>query len=260
MIAGLPGMDSLEIGSSFRVCSRVGAAGAYPSNGSLGTHGGEVNSTQYPRTRTFGYKLGSRFAALTLSAVIAACGGGGDDQAALGTNPPSNPPANQSPTISGTPASQVMQNTAYSFMPTASDPDGNALTFSITNKPSWATFNTATGALTGTPAPQNVGSTANIQITVSDGTATASLTSFSINVVASASGAATLAWTAPMQNTDGSALTDLANYKIYWGTSQGNYTNSKVVASSAGTTSIVDQLTPATYFFVVTALDTGGNE
>jgi putative Ig domain-containing protein len=207
-----------------------------------------------------------RFALLLSSAlVVAACGGGDGDDTAAAVNPPANPPGNppagnQSPTISGTPASQVMQSTAYAFTPTASDPDaGTTLTFSIANKPSWASFNTSTGALTGTPTSANVGNYQNIQIAVSDGTATANLASFAINVVATASGAATLSWTPPTQNTDGTPLTDLAGYRVYWGTSQGNYPNQKDV-NGGGTSSIVDSLTPATYYFVVTALDTAGNE
>lgn len=224
-----------------------------------------MNLTQSPRTRTFRRRLGIQFAVLATSAVIAACGGGGGDEAAApaNVNPPNNnPPAsgNQAPTISGTPNSSVMQGTAYAFTPTAADADGNTLTFTITNKPSWATFSTSTGALTGTPAAGDVASYSNIQISVSDGTVSANLAAFSINVVATASGAATLSWIAPNQNTDGTTLTDLKNYKIYWGTTQGNYTSSKVVPSSAGTTQIVDQLTPATYYFVVTALDIDGNE
>jgi hypothetical protein len=201
---------------------------------------------------------------LVSSIALAACGGGGGDGEDAAANPPGNPPANppgnRAPTISGSPSAQVMQNTAYSFTPTAADADNNTLTFSVTNLPAWASFNTTTGALTGTPAPANVGNYQNIVITVSDGTLTASLASFSINVVATASGAATLTWTPPQFNTDGTQLTDLAGYKIYWGTSQGNYTNSKTVNGAGITSDMVQQLTPGTYYFVVTAFDAGNNE
>ncbi len=90
--------------------------------------------------------------------------------------------ANQAPVISGTPASDVIAGQVYSFVPTASDPEDDALTFSIVNMPSWATFNTSTGALSGTPADADVGSFANIQISVSDGDLTAQLPAFSITV------------------------------------------------------------------------------
>ena len=219
-----------------------------------------MNLVRVPPRRSVGHKRGIYIAVLAASALVAACGGGGGDEQAA-ANPPANPnpPVNQAPTISGSPSGSVMQNNAYSFTPTASDPDGNSLTFSITSKPSWATFNASTGALTGTPTAQNVGAYQNIQISVSDGKATTSLTTFSINVVATATGVATLTWNAPSQNTDGSALT-VQNYRIYWGVSQGSYPNSKMMPASAGSTAIVDQLTPAKYYFVVTALDTQGNE
>ena len=110
--------------------------------------------------------------------------------------------ANGAPVISGTPATSVMQGTAYSFQPTASDPNGNPLTFSITNAPSWATFNTTTGRLQGTPTASNVGTFSNIVIRVSDGSTTTSLAAFNITVLAVASGSATLSWTPPTTNTE----------------------------------------------------------
>ncbi|MDM1551662.1 MBG domain-containing protein [Empedobacter falsenii] len=89
---------------------------------------------------------------------------------------------NDAPTITGTPATSVNQDAAYSFIPVANDVDGNSLVFTIANKPSWATFNTATGALTGTPANADVGTTTGIVITVSDGMASASLPAFNLTV------------------------------------------------------------------------------
>ena len=98
-------------------------------------------------------------------------------------------PTNRPPTITGSPAGAVAVGQAYSFTPSASDPDGQALTFSITNKPSWATFSASTGRLSGTPAAANVGSTSNIVISVTDGAASASLPAFAISVVAANAGA-----------------------------------------------------------------------
>ncbi len=56
------------------------------------------------------------------------------------------------------------------------------LTFTIANRPTWATFNTNTGRLQGTPAPSNVLTYGNIVISVSDGKASAPLPAFSITV------------------------------------------------------------------------------
>jgi|GEM_PF-910084 len=91
---------------------------------------------------------------------------------------------NDAPTISGSPATSVSQGTAYSFTPTGADVDtGDTLTYSISNKPGWASFNSSTGALTGTPGNADVGTSGNIVITVTDNHgATANLASFSLTV------------------------------------------------------------------------------
>lgn len=171
---------------------------------------------------------------------------------------------NVAPVISGTPANTVEEGVGYSFAPTASDADGQSLSFSITNKPAWLTFNASTGALTGTPGSNDVGSTTNIRITVTDGIATASLPEFSVNVTAvvvATTGSATLSWTPPTENTDSSALTNLAGYKIYYGTSAGNYTSTINLANPGLTSYVVDNLAGRnTYYFVITAYDADGNE
>ena len=86
-------------------------------------------------------------------------------------------------TISGTPATQVTAGSAYSFKPTTSAASGTALTFSIQNKPTWASFSTSTGMLSGTPSASQTGTYSNIVISVSDGTQSRSLPAFSIKVV-----------------------------------------------------------------------------
>lgn len=169
-------------------------------------------------------------------------------------------PPNTPPTISGTPSTTVTQDVAYSFTPSASDPDGDTLTFGIQGKPSWATFNASTGRLSGTPGAGDVGAYGNIVISVSDGSASASLPAFGITVAAVATGSATLSWTAPTQRTDGTALTDLGGFKIYWGNAAGAYTNSVTVTNPGITTYVVDNLGSGTWYFVVTAFDNSGLE
>ena len=104
-------------------------------------------------------------------------------------------PVNNAPTISGTPAASVMAGSRYSFTPVAADPDGHALTFSIQNAPSWASFSTDTGQLSGTPLTRDVGSFTNIVISASDGTLTAALPAFAIDVQAAVNNAPTIAGT-----------------------------------------------------------------
>jgi hypothetical protein len=91
--------------------------------------------------------------------------------------------SNRSPTISGTPATTARVGTAYSFQPTASDPEARPLTFTIRNRPAWATFSASTGRLSGTPTA--AGTTSSIMIIVSDGVSSTSLSPiFSIAVSA----------------------------------------------------------------------------
>src|SRR5690606_40909007 len=90
-----------------------------------------------------------------------------------------NPPTSDAPpVISGTPVTQVIVGNAYSFTPTASDPNGDALSFSVVNLPSWASFNTSTGRLSGTPQIQHVGTYGSITIRVTANGKTASLPAF----------------------------------------------------------------------------------
>ncbi len=171
-----------------------------------------------------------------------------------------NSSPNRAPTISGTPVTSVLQGTPYSFQPTAADPDGNPLTFSITNRPAWATFSATTGRLQGTPTPGDVGTTTGIVLGVGDGTASASLGAFSISVQAVATGWATLSWRPPTTNTDGSPLTNLAGYRVYWGTTAGNYPSFVTISNPGVTTYVVENLTPNTYYFAVKAFNSAGAE
>jgi hypothetical protein len=171
------------------------------------------------------------------------------------------PPAgNSAPQISGTPPPSVLANSSYEFVPQASDADGDTLTFSVTALPSWASFDTATGRLSGTPGDGAVGVYDGIRIDVSDGEDSASLGPFQVTVDAIALGSATLSWTPPTENTDGSSLTDLAGFRIYWGTAPGNYTESVTINNPGLTSYVIEDLSPGSYEFVSTALNSAGVE
>jgi hypothetical protein len=172
----------------------------------------------------------------------------------------SSPSGNAVPTISGNPPTTVSVGANYSFTPGASDADGDTLTFSIQNAPSWAAFNTNTGQLSGQPAAANIGVFENILITVSDGQDSASLSPFSIFVEQVGTVSATLSWTPPTQNEDGTALTDLAGYKLYWGTTPGIYTDSVTINNPGLSSYVVENLQPGTYEFVATAFNDVGVE
>src|SRR5262245_19614192 len=112
------------------------------------------------------------------------------------------PTTNRAPTITGSPPTSATQGTLYTFTPTASDPDGDALTFSIANRPTWATFNSTNGTLQGTPGAANIRTYGNVVISVSDGTASTPLPEFSI-AVASSNNPPTISGTPPTTATVG---------------------------------------------------------
>jgi Putative Ig domain len=161
-------------------------------------------------------------------------------------------------TISGTPSSAVNVGSTYSFTPTVTNPGGGTLTFSIQSKPSWANFSTANGQLSGTPVAANAGSYANIVISVSDGTNNASLGAFSITVNQTSNGTASLDWTSVTQNTNGTALTNLAGYYIHYGTSAGNMNQTVQISNPTVTTYVVSNLSPGTWYFGVEAYTSTG--
>jgi Putative Ig domain len=168
--------------------------------------------------------------------------------------------ANRAPKISGTPQTTAREGQAYWFKPSASDADGDRLRFFIANRPSWATFDPTSGRLSGTPGTGTVGSYAGITIRVSDGRKVRSLRPFSIGVEQASMGSATLSWQAPTQRADGSALTNLAGYRIRYGTAPGEYLNEVQIANPGLTSYVVTNLPPGTYYFVATAYDTAGRE
>ena len=202
----------------------------------------------------------SLFVLVALGAALAGCSDEEETATAEGSSPPPAGVANRAPTISGTPQASVSIANAYQFDPAARDADGDVLTFRIAGRPRWATFSTATGRLSGIPAAADVGTYSNILISVTDGAADATLAAFAVTVVATASGSAMLSWAPPTQNTDGSPLGDLAGYRIYWGTVQGNLTNSVMLNNPGLTSYVVPELTPATWYFATTAVNSAGAE
>ena len=198
-------------------------------------------------------------AALLLTAsLFNACGGGAKSSNSANSDPA--PPANNPPTISGSPDLAVTRDQPYVFMPAANDPDGDTLTFSITNLPSWAVFDSMTGNLSGTPTATNIGTTTGVAISVSDGKASASLAPFDLEVRQILLGSATVSWSAPMKNADGSNISDLAGFRVHYGTAPRTYSTVVPVNDSTETELLIDDLEPGTYFFAVTALDLAHNE
>jgi hypothetical protein len=209
--------------------------------------------------------------ALLIAGLLTACGNGVGVSPAATSAPagvpstppaaPPTPPAAPPVALTGTPATSVTVGQTYLFQPTVSQ-GGGVVTFTIQGQPAWATFDPDTGVLTGKPAVANEGTTGAITISGSNGSSSASIGPFTIAVNAPAAppatGSATLTWTAPTQNTDGTPLTDLSGYHIYYGTSASALTTTITVASASETSYVVTGLAPGTYYFAVVAYNSAG--
>jgi hypothetical protein len=178
------------------------------------------------------------------------------------TTTPSNPSpttGNRAPVISGTPVTTAKVGASYSFQPSASDADGDRLTFQVKSKPGWATFSNSTGRLSGTPPTGSTGTFTGVQIIVNDGKTSTSMDPFAISVTEPSVGSIELAWQAPSANEDGTPLEDLAGYVIRYGRSAGALSQS--VRIDVGITMyVVEGLTEGTWYFSLSSVNSSGVE
>lgn len=197
------------------------------------------------------------------------------------------------PVIGGNPPTTVAAGSAYSFQVLASDADGDRLTYGARNLPAWLGIDTAKGVLSGTPSAAQVGIYNNIQVSVTDGLSTVSLTPFTITVTGSgtvastagttgttggtttagttttatagagstaAIGTATLSWIKPTQYSDGTPLVDLAGYIVKYGTDPGALSQRVSVADPNLTRYTVPSLGKGTWYFTVVSYTNTGLE
>lgn len=78
----------------------------------------------------------------------------------------------------------------------------------------------------------------------------------SINPVGT--GSVTLSWQAPTTNEDGTPLTDLAGYRVYYGETSGVYTHSITVGNYTSVS--IGNLEAKDWYFVATAFSVYGSE
>jgi putative Ig domain-containing protein len=206
---------------------------------------------------------------LVIGLLLAGCfDSGGTDTANAGTGnasattgataPPSSPSATI--TIQGNPSATATVGEPYSFQPTVTS-SGTRISFAASGLPSWLTFNASTGALAGTPSAGDEGTTGHIVITASTAGASATTTPFTISVQAAAASTTVsvkLSWAAPTENTDGTPVTDLAGYHIYYGMNPAELTLWASVAGAGSTTYVVGDLPTGTYYFSVVAYNSAG--
>ena len=128
-------------------------------------------------------------------------------------------------------------------------------TGSVTPRLTWSTNPTASscvasGGWSGTKAAS--GSQTLSAITASK--------NFTLTCTWSSNGSAVVSWTPPTTNTDGSALTNLASYRVIYGTSSSSLTRSYTVSDPTARTATVGSLTPATWYFAVKVVNSRGVE
>lgn len=107
----------------------------------------------------------------------------------------------------------------------------------------------------GSSPSSSVSSNSQPVVSASQSTATQSTTP---STPAPTNNSATLTWTPPTTNTNGSALTDLAGYEIHYGTSPGALTNTINIANPGATTYVVTNLTAGTWYFAMSAYTNTG--
>jgi Putative Ig domain len=134
------------------------------------------------------------------------------------------------------------------------------VTFQIQNRPAWATFNTVTGELVGTPTLAQVGTYADIVISASNGKHSSSLPAFTITVTDGSAKTVTLSWIAPTENEDGTPLSKLAGFMIAYGPDEDTLSQSIRIDNPSVDRYVIADLAPGTYYFGVKALGANGAE
>jgi hypothetical protein len=169
-------------------------------------------------------------------------------------------PVNQAPFIGGSPDGSVYEYGFYDFLPSATDPEGDTLIFSVANKPSWADFDPTTGALYGYPDSGDVGRYSSIEIYVTDGHDNVALPVFAIDVLSAPLQSVTLNWQPPTENTDSSPLRTLAGYKIYYEDDTGQFVELIELSNPGLTSYVLSDLAAGQWRFSMTAYNLDGLE
>lgn len=73
-------------------------------------------------------------------------------------------------------------------------------------------------------------------------------------------GSLSLTWAAPVTNSDGTPVSDLAGYRVYYGTASGFYTDSVTISNPATTGTTISNLPAATYYVIVRAFNSANTE
>ena len=179
-----------------------------------------------------------------------ALGGGSHAEAASAATQPapasSAAPKNAPPVMTLAAIADAQVGGSFDYLPATKDPENDTLRFTAVNLPPWASIDTSTGRIHGTPGPTDEGLYESISITV--------------NPAPASSGVASLQWEIPPSKVDGEPLDDLAGYRILYGRNSSDLDQSVLITDPATTSYQFSTLSSGTWYFAVVAVNAGGFE
>jgi hypothetical protein len=114
---------------------------------------------------------------------------------------------------------------------------------------------TSSTSTTSSTPPQTATDTGSTTTTSGSSTTTAPPTS-----TTTSSSVVTLGWVAPTQNSNGTPITDLAGYKIHYGTASQDYTQVVSITNPSLSRYVLDSLPSGTYYFAISSYNSQGLE
>jgi hypothetical protein len=136
----------------------------------------------------------------------------------------------------------------------------STLTWSASNATSCVASGSWSGSEAASGSQKTAALTATAKYTLTCTGAGGSAAQSATVTVAATTGTATLVWSAPTTNTNGTAVTPLSGYTIYYGTSSASLTNSVVVSGANMTTYAITGLAAGTWYFALSANATDGSQ
>jgi hypothetical protein len=117
------------------------------------------------------------------------------------------------------------------------------------------------GRSQGSDSSENAASVASATTSASNTATTAPATVTKVSTpINTVNGVATLDWMPPTENNDGSALTNLAGYTVYYGTDRNDLSQSVKVSNPGLASYAVTGLSSGTWYFAVTSYSADGVE
>ncbi len=159
----------------------IGGSSAYVRKQRLGSENGRVYHIDYKAWNRHGQCTGTVTVGVPKNRWSKAIDDGRLVSAAKNNRKCSISPVNQPPSISSTPLLNATAGVEYSYQATATDPDGDQLTYSVSQLPAGANINSQTGLLSWTPGSGQLGDH-NIALEVSDGQGGSDSQSFTLTV------------------------------------------------------------------------------